>query len=79
VSRKIEIEIMPFPNEQERQRKIKEMVSGIVYDYLKENGLLKDVPDKSAEIKNLLENTRKLTKRFNDYDNTDNTLINIDL
>lgn len=79
MSRKIEIEIMPFPNEQERQRKIKETVSGIVYDYLKENGLLKEVPDKSAEIKNLLENTRKLTKRFNDYDNTDNTLIYIDL
>lgn len=67
---KIEVTFLNAPDENVRRSRIQKAVSEMVYDYLKETGLMNEPPDTSANVKNLLDNTRRLTrKRGNIEDN----------
>jgi len=57
---KIEISYSEVENEQERQKKIIDILSEGVYAYLKKSGLLKEDSKQTEKIKKVLEKTQEI-------------------
>lgn len=57
---KIEISYSEVENENERQKKIIDILSEGVYAYLKKSGLLKEDSKQTEKIKKVLEETQKI-------------------